>query len=155
MKKLSLLILFCFTIFGWSLPSYAVDFTLKDTNGVTHQLSDHKGKWVIINFWATWCPPCRKEFPDLSAFHRKYRKGNAVVFGINYDEQPRKVRNFIEQNPVSFPVLLFDADQMGDFSNVDVLPTTFIINPKGELAAKQVGMVTQSMLEKYIKSISN
>ncbi|WJW76126.1 TlpA disulfide reductase family protein [Thiohalobacter sp. IOR34] len=129
-----------------------VDFTLPDLEGKSRSLSEFRGKWVILNYWATWCPPCLEEIPDLVAFHERHRDKDAVVLGINYEDIPlEQLRTFVDEYFISYPVLV-----NGDLSapdprlSVGGLPTTYIISPQGEPVARQVGGITAKALEDYL-----
>lgn len=131
----------------------AVDFTLKDLDGKPHSLSDYRGKWVIVNYWATWCPPCLEEIPDLVDFHEKHRDSDAVVLGVNYEEVNEDyLREFVESHFMSYPVLRMDPVPMTELGPVLGLPTTYIISPAGERVARQEGPVTGAAIEAYLES---
>lgn len=130
----------------------AVDFTLKDLDGKSHSLSDYRGKWVIVNYWATWCPPCLEEIPDLIAFHERHRDTDAVVLGVNYEEVNRDyLREFTESLFMSYPVLLMDPVPTTELGPVLGLPTTYIISPAGERIARQEGPITGAALEAFLE----
>jgi len=127
-------------------------FTFTDSKGKTHTLEQYKGKWVLVNFWATWCPPCREEIPDLIALHEN-RKNNLVVIGVAMDyRDPKEVLQFADQMMISYPLVLGNyklADQVG---NVPGLPTTYLYNPQGKQVAYNVGAVTREAIEHYIRN---
>ena len=127
-------------------------FTYTDSKGKTHTLEQYKGKWVLVNFWATWCPPCREEIPDLIALHEN-RKNNLVVIGVAMDyRDPKEVLQFADQMMISYPLVLGNyklADQVG---NVPGLPTTYLYNPQGKQVAYNVGAVTREAIEHYIRN---
>ena len=126
-------------------------FTLTDTAGKTHKLADYKGKWVLVNFWATWCPPCLEEIPDLVALHEN-KKNNLVVIGIALDyRNPKQVMDFAESMQVSYPIVLGSAKLASEVGPVDGLPTTYLYNPAGKMVAHQVGGVTKEAVEEYIQ----
>ncbi len=133
-------------------PAGAADPAMVDLQGKTHQLSDYRGKWVVVNYWATWCPPCRDELPELVDFHEKYSKDSAVVLGINLEQIDQDfLRNFVDENFISYPVLLGSSSSANLFGKVMALPTTFVLDPNGRMVARRVGGVTMRYLEKVIK----
>jgi thiol-disulfide isomerase/thioredoxin len=130
------------------------DFSLPDMEGKQHKLSDYRGKWVLVNYWATWCPPCRKELPELEIFHTG-SEGRAVVLGVNMEEIDLEPLNaFVEDQFLSFPILLAGAqpepqDRIGP---VPGLPTSYLISPEGKVVAKQTGPVTAEAIQKFIET---
>ena len=136
-------------------PDDIVDFTLKDLKGQTHKLSDYRGKWVVVNYWATWCPPCLEEIPDLSDFHDKHKDKDAVVLGINNEELPlSRLKDFSESYLISYPVLPAPRDISADYmlGPVPALPTTYIVSPSGRVLARNVGPLTGEMIESFMKT---
>lgn len=129
------------------------DFTLKGVDGRKHSLSEFRGKWVVVNYWATWCPPCRAEMPDLVRFHNAHKNKDAMVLGVNMeDEIPLdRLERFIKDNAVSYPVLRSQPDMVA-LGPVDGLPTTFLVAPDGTIAAWQTGAVTGESIESFIHS---
>ena len=128
----------------------AADFRVTDTNGKTHTLSGHKGKWVLVNYWATWCPPCLEEIPDLIALHEN-KKNNLVVIGIAMDYRSAKqVTDFAEGLFVEYPIVLGTPQIVGQIGPVQGLPTTYLYNPEGKMVAQQVGVITRAAVESYI-----
>ena len=113
-------------------------FTLDSIDGVSISLDDYKGKFVLLNFWATWCAPCRKEMPALDRLHNKLNNGNFEVVGIHVGPSLSGVQRFLEQVPVEFTILI---DQNMELSNWGVLglPTTFLVSPEGRLVYRAVG----------------
>jgi thiol-disulfide isomerase/thioredoxin len=145
MRRLSLLLI----IGLLAMPAWAESFSIKDMNGKTHSLTDYKGKWVLVNFWATWCPPCLEEIPDLVMLQEN-RKDLAVI-GIAVDYKSRKeIADFAEDNLMSYPVVLGDDPVLSQFGTADVLPTTYIYNPQGKLAKLHRGLITRKTVEKLI-----
>jgi Thiol-disulfide isomerase and thioredoxins len=134
---------------GWS---QAADFRLTDTTGKTHTLSGYKGKWVLVNYWATWCPPCLEEIPDLIALHGD-KKNNLVVIGVAMDyRNARQVTDFADSMLVDYPIVLGNDDVVRQIGPVRGLPTTYLYNPDGKMVAQQVGAITREMVEAYISS---
>ena len=129
-----------------------IDFSLKDMDGKLHTLSDYRGKWVVINFWATTCPPCVKEMPELSDFHDRHKDRDAVVLGVNFEDiKPSWMRRFVESVHVTYPILPWGTSPATPFGLVVALPTTFIVAPDGRLVAQQVGPMTAADIEAYIE----
>ena len=132
----------------------AADFRLTDTQGKTHTLSGYKGKWVLVNYWATWCPPCLDEIPDLIALHEN-KKNNLVVIGVAMEYRSAKqVTDFAEGLLVDYPIVLGNDQVVRQIGPVQGLPTTYLFNPDGRMVAQQVGAITREMVESYIASKS-
>ena len=128
-----------------------VEFSSKDLQGNVHSIEQYRGKWVVVNFWGTFCGPCIREMPELSKFHNEHKGDDAVVLGINQEEIPVKMlANFTRNLKVSFPSLTVPFEQATPFGRVTILPTTFIISPQGEIVARQSGAITLPALEDYI-----
>lgn len=145
-KTVGLLIL---TVWA-AVATASSDYLLHDLDGKAHKLSDYQGKWVIINYWATWCPPCREEIPELILFHEKHKDHDAVVLGVNMqDVAVGELRQFIDDNFISYPIFA-GSPQMDTVGPVPGLPTTYLIAPDGHLAARQVGGVTAKTIEDFI-----
>ncbi len=118
------------------------DFTLKDLSGKTWTFSELRGKVVLVNFWATWCPPCRKEMPDLDALYQRFESKGFVVLGIS-DEEAVKVEPFIRERKVSFPVLLDPGRKVNEVFVVEGIPKSFVYDRDGKLVAQSIDMRTQ------------
>jgi len=136
-------------------PPKALDFTLPDTGGAMRSLSDYRGNWVIVNYWATWCAPCLAEIPQLVKLSKEYRGHKVVVLGIDYEAiGVKKLRAFMNKHHMSYPVLRTsptDAQQLGPILG---LPTTYLVTPGGEVASTQVGKITRSGIEQLIETES-
>jgi thiol-disulfide isomerase/thioredoxin len=144
--------LICVLALLMALPVAAekVDFTLKDLQGKPVSLSDFRGTWVIVNYWATWCPPCLEEIPDLVGLYEDNRD-SIVVLGIAYEEvNEQYLKEFVESHMISYPVMQTDPVPVTVLGPVLGLPTSYIISPEGERMARQEGPVTREALEKYI-----
>ena len=153
MKKnpITYVFFFCFSTLVLSAPGDAVDFTLKDLSGRDRQLSEFRGKWVVVNYWATWCPPCLEEMPELELFHSAHQDKDAVVLGVNFEEiEIEPLKAFVESQFLSFPILRSTPTGRSALGTIPGLPTTYIITPDGKVAARQVGPVKREMLEAYI-----
>lgn len=133
-------------------PEKPVEFV--DLDGNPSQLLDYKGKWVILNLWATWCPPCLVEIPDLVMFHEAHKDKDAIVIGVNYeDNDPEKVKAFAESQMINYPIVRFKQKVDGKttpLGNLRGLPTTYMVAPDGTVVAARTGMVDQKMLEAFM-----
>ncbi len=146
-RYLSLLLLLIPTL----LLAEPVDFSLKGLDGKTYKLSDYRGKWVVVNYWATWCPPCLEEIPELEVFYSNHKNSDAVVLGIALERiKNDRLKAFVEQQFMSYPVLKASPEARPPLGSVPGLPTTYLVDPKGEIVAKQVGGVTREALEHFI-----
>jgi peroxiredoxin len=125
------------------------DFTLSDLQGKTWHLRDLKGKVVLVNFWATWCPPCRKEMPDLQALYDKYKDQGFVVLSIS-DEEAAKVSPFITERNISYPVLLDPGRKVNDAFVVEGIPKSFVYDREGKLVAQSIDMRTRSQFQQML-----
>ncbi|MEO8130942.1 MAG: redoxin domain-containing protein [Bryobacteraceae bacterium] len=129
----------------------APPFTLKDAEGKTVSLEDYKGKVVLLNFWATWCGPCKIEIPWFVAFEQKYKDKGFSVIGVSMDEEGwTLVKPFLAEEKINYRVLLGN-DSVGTlYGGVDSLPTTFVIDREGNIAATHIGLVSKSDYEDEI-----
>ncbi|HET7832557.1 MAG TPA: TlpA disulfide reductase family protein [Gallionella sp.] len=133
--------------------AYAADFNLKDMQGKPQRLADYRGKWVLVNFWATWCPPCLNEIPELVSLHKAHKDKDLVVIGIAVDSGSEKaVAEFVKAHGVTYPMVMEDDKVRRQLGEMDVLPTSYLYNPKGELVSYQQGEVTRESVETYIKN---
>ena len=123
-------------------------FTVTDLDGKTLSFADLRGKVVLVNFWATWCPPCRAEIPDLVALQDKYRD-KLVVIGISEDEDatPAQVKAFGVERKVNYPIVMKTPELAKIFKGVSALPTTFVIDPEGKIRQRHVGMLRAQTTE--------
>ena len=116
-------------------------FTVRDIDGKTISLADLKGKVVLVNFWATWCPPCRAEIPDLVKLQDKYRD-KLVVLGISEDEvDPAQVKAFATAQKMNYPIVMATTELRQIFKGVAALPTTFVLDTEGKIQMRHVGML--------------
>ena len=119
-----------------------VDFTLADLQGTKWGLRDLRGKVVLVNFWATWCPPCRKEMPDLEALYGQFKGNGLVVLAIS-DEDEGKVKPFIEEHKYSYPILLDAGRKVNGLFRVEGIPKSFVYDRNGKLVAQAMDMRTR------------
>ncbi|MFC1962861.1 peroxiredoxin family protein [Chloroflexota bacterium] len=125
----------------------APDFTLADLEDNQVSLSDFRGKTVFLNFWATWCPPCRAEMPEIEAVYQKYRDKNVVVIGVDLFESEDKISQFVQQGGYSWT---FAIDSMGEVSKnyrVAAIPASFFIDREGIIRAVNIGPMTMRAME--------
>jgi peroxiredoxin len=133
------------------LSQAAPDFSLVDAGGAKIRLSDYKGKVVLLNFWATWCPPCKAEIPWFEEFQRTYAGQGLVVIGISMDEDGWKtVKPYIAATRINYRVGIGDAALARNYGGVDSLPETLMIDREGTIAARHVGIVSKSEYESEI-----
>jgi len=124
----------------------AVNFKLKDLNGKDVSLSDFKGKKVFLNFWASWCPPCKAEMPDIEKLYGETKDSDLVILAVNIGEDKTTVKSFIDKNKYTFTILL-DLDQsIASKYNISAIPTSFFIDKEGNVVSTiRGGMTTQQM----------
>jgi thiol-disulfide isomerase/thioredoxin len=132
----------------------ANEFVFKDMQGKIQRLSDYNGKWVLVNFWATWCPPCLEEIPDLVDMHNARQAKDFVVIGIAMSSSRESVLSFAKQMSISYPIVLGDDKAAAQIGRIDALPTSYLYDPNGKLVSYQSGMLTREVLENYIRSKS-
>ncbi len=131
----------------------APDFMLSDMNGDMREIADFKGKVVIINFWATWCPPCREEIPHLIELYEEYRDKGLEIIGISLDWNAKRVAGpFIEENGINYTVLLGD-DNISDLYDVVSIPTSYILDREGGIVKKYIGYRDKEVFEKKIEEL--
>jgi peroxiredoxin len=137
-------------------------FTLKDTDGKKVSLADYKGKAVVLDFWATWCAPCKVEIPWLAKLHDQYANQGLVVLGISEDDlslddkaalfkEKREIAESATKLGINYPVLIDDAKVADPYGGVDALPTTFYVDRNGKVVAATIGLVDRDEIEANIK----
>lgn len=132
-----------------------VDFQLLDLSGQKHALSDYRGRWVIINFWATWCGPCIKEIPELVELQRKYRT-TVQVLGINFEQSTtNNIRRYGNQLDINYPILRITDEPLVPFEPLKGLPTTFIVSPEGKISHRHLGPMSYEQLKRWIDPASS
>ncbi len=132
----------------------AADFDLKTSDGKTVQLSQLKGKVVLLNFWATWCGPCRKEIPDFLEVYERYKGKGFEIIGVSLDEEGWNVVNpFVKQYKISYPVVIGSGKLVNAYGGFEFIPTTFLINKEGVIVHTFTGLVTKADLERRLKGV--
>jgi peroxiredoxin len=124
---------------GGQIGDTAYDFELVDADGRQVRLSDFKGKVVVLDFWATWCPPCRKEIPGFVALHNELQSKGVEVVGVSLDDDWEPVRPFMSSFDITYTIVLGDQDVADRYGNVRSIPTTFVIDRDGIIRSKHVG----------------
>lgn len=133
---------------GYAAPN----FTLNLLDGAPASLADYRGKAVLLNFWATWCTPCKAEMPMLNATAERYA-GELVVLGLNYGESEGYAREFVTENGITFPILLDPSSSTGTAYMVRGFPTTYFIDPEGVLRSMHIGQLDEDLLAQYLETI--
>ncbi len=134
------------------LSGTAPPFTLRAIDGKTVSLADFRGKVVILDFWATWCPPCRREIPDFVSLQRQYASQGLQVIGVALDE-PDKVQMFAQANQMNYPVLLGDDEISALYGGISGIPTTFVIDRTGKIVDRFEGFRPRATFEETIKTV--
>ena len=134
------------------LLAQAVDMPLTAVNGSKTNLDRYQGKWLVVNYWATWCPPCIVEMPELQSFHDENVDNNAMVVGINAENiSQQRLQTFLDDYFITYPNFVSGPTQQSELGLIPGLPTTFLVTPEGEVVARQVGPVTRDMIEQFIQ----
>jgi len=148
-RKLSVLLLALAIPFS----ALAIDMPLTDINGNKVNLASYQGKWVVVNYWDTWCPPCIVEMPELQSFHDEHVNKDAMVIGINTELiGKQQLQSFLEDYFITYPVFRSKPTQQSELGLIPGLPTTFLVTPEGEVVARQVGPVTRDMIEQFMNN---
>jgi peroxiredoxin len=137
----------------------APDFTITDLNGKSISLSDYKGKVLFLNFWATWCPPCRAEIPDFVEAYGQQKAKGLEILGISLDSKGKEaIVAFVDKYKINYPVVLETRNTtdklLDDYQPGQFIPTTIIIDKQGRIRNKQVGQMSKEMLLKYFQQLA-
>lgn len=129
------------------------DFTLESLDGTKVALSDYRGNVVVLNFWASWCAPCRAEIPDLEAAYQAYKDEGLVILGINVEESRQKIDPFVIEFGITYPVLLDEQGQVMNEYRALGLPMSLVLDQEGMIQVRHMGLLTADQLEKYLAKI--
>ena len=136
-----------------SSHAFASGFTVEDLQGKIHRLADYRGKWVLVNYWASWCPPCLEEIPELSSLNKAHHGKDLLVIGVAIDSgSSEKVADFARAHGISYPVVMGTRKVTDQIGAVEVLPVSYLYNPKGEQVSYRAGKVTRTNIEALIKA---
>ena len=136
------------------IGSAAPTWKLRTVDGVEVKSADFAGKVLVVDFWATWRPPCRAEIPGFIELQKKYGKDGLVIVGVSVDQGgPEVVKKFIAQNKISYAIVLADGDVTDAFGGIEGIPTTFVIDREGKIQLKEVGFVEVGEFEKRIQPL--
>ena len=152
MKNLRLLLLSGLLLLATNVV--ANEFMFTDIQGKEQRLSQYKGKWVLVNFWATWCPPCLEEIPDLVDMFNARKATDFVVLGIAMSSPRESVNTFAKQMDISYPIIMGTDKSAAQIGRIDALPTSYLYDPTGKLVSYQAGSITREAIESYIRSKS-
>ncbi|MDN4094600.1 MULTISPECIES: TlpA disulfide reductase family protein [Bacillales] len=143
-------------VVGIEKGNMAPDFTLKSLDDQEFKLSQFKGKKVIINLWATWCPPCRAEMPDMQKFFEENKEDGLIILGVNLTQSEKSrdnVSTFLNEFGITFPVVLDEDNKVADTYQVVSIPTSYIIDSQGIIQEKIIGPMNKEMMEKLISFV--
>lgn len=155
-SSLPLIVLACsaFPALADEPPRTAPPFAVRSVEGKALKLSDFKGRPVVIDFWATWCKPCRATMPHLEALQKRYETNGLVIMGLSVDEEaPAAVKKYVQELGVSFRIAMASEKMLDDYGPVRQIPTTFFINRQGEVVRRVVGYIDEDTLDGYVKEI--
>lgn len=130
----------------------APDFSLVDLNGNPHKLSDYQGKGVLLNFWGTWCDPCKKEMPALEKQYQLFKGKEFEILAINIAQSKFEVSNFSKQYSMTFPVVIDTNKSVMRKYNIDPLPTSIFVNKEGKITYIIKGEMNEQMIKQYIEN---
>jgi thiol-disulfide isomerase/thioredoxin len=142
------------TLFAFQVKQKAPNFSLKTAKGTSFQLSKLKGKVVLVNFWATWCGPCREEIPGFLELYSKYKSQGLEIVGISLDENGwEDINPFVQKFKITYPIVLGNEKVAKDYGDIYGLPTSFVVDKKGFIVDKHIGYLTKELLEEKIKDL--
>jgi peroxiredoxin len=131
----------------------APDFVLVDMQGNKHRLSDYRGQGVFLNFWGTWCPPCKKEMPYINNQYHQFKDNGVQVLSVDIQESELAVNQFIERLKLDFPIMIDKDKEVMTAYGVDYLPATFLIDKNGKVVKYSTGELTENKIREYMEKI--
>ncbi len=131
----------------------APDFALKNPDGKVIKLSDFRGKVVVLNFWGTWCPPCRQELPDFVRVYNNYRNKGMEILGIAVNSKESEVKAMIAEYKITYPVCMGDPKVESLYGGIRAVPTTIIIDRKGNIVSRKIGIIREKEFEEILKQL--
>jgi thiol-disulfide isomerase/thioredoxin len=134
-------------------PDHLPSFAITDLSGQEISPATLKGKVVLIDFWATWCPPCRKEIPHFNKLYARYREQGLIVIGLALDDKAAEVRTFMRQMPIAYPVALASPELQQQFGGIEVYPTAFLFDREGRMIKKYLGYIYPDEFEREVKAL--
>ena len=154
MKKIIGIIFLMISLVSFSNSAKAPDFNLKDQYGVVHSLENYKGKVIFLNFWATWCPPCKKEMPDIENIYKEYgeNKKDVVILGIN-SEKENEVKKFLKDKGYTFPTVIDENSEVMRKYFIQAFPTSFVIDKEGNVYGYVMGGLTKEQIKQVIEEV--
>ena len=154
MKKIIGIIFLMISLVSFSNSAKAPDFNLKDQYGVTHSLENYKGKVIFLNFWATWCPPCKKEMPDVESIYKEYEenKKDVVILGVN-SEKENEAKKFLKDKGYTFPTLIDENLEVMRKYFIQAFPTSFVIDKEGNVYGYVMGGLTKEQIKQVIEEV--
>jgi thiol-disulfide isomerase/thioredoxin len=135
-------------------PEMAPAFLLRDLSGKIVSTADWKGKVVILNFWATWCPPCREEIPELVQLQARYKDKLQVIGASEDDDEPQKVEQFVQRYGINYPIVMATKELIDNYGGVPALPTSFLIDAQGRVMQKHTGLYEYAVYEREVRALA-
>ena len=131
----------------------ARDFTLESLDGSQVSLSDYRGQVVLVNFWATWCPPCRAEIPDLEAAYQAHRQDGFVILGVDVEDPRHLIESFLDEVEMTYPILLDEAGRTSREYRAPGLPMTLLLDREGVIQVRHAGYISAEQLSEYLEQV--